>query len=133
MAEDFRFAADTHCLGLYFDMFWYHWSTQGPLYYALVHLAWNPHTDVNALMDDYHQRTYGPAAADMKAYWELLERTRMEFVAENPSPFRAFDVPQKYTADLFARKYRRIWTPPLRNSSLRMKIPPPPALRPLWL
>jgi hypothetical protein len=39
----------------------------------------------------------------MKAYWELLERTRMEFVAENPSPFRAFDVPQKYTADLFAK------------------------------
>jgi len=103
MAEDFRFAADTHCIGLYFDMFWYHWSTQGPLYYALVHLAWNPHTDVKALMDDYHLRTYGPAAADMKAYWELLERTRMEFVAENPSPFRAFDVPQKYTADLFAK------------------------------
>ena len=22
-------AADTHCLGLYFDLFWLHWSTQG--------------------------------------------------------------------------------------------------------
>jgi Domain of unknown function (DUF4838) len=103
MAEDFRFAADNHCLGLYFDMFWYHWSTQGPLYYALAHLAWNPHTDVKALMDDYHQRTYGPAAADMKAYWELLERTRMEFVVERPSSFRAFDMPQKYTPELFAK------------------------------
>ncbi len=103
LAEDFRFAADNHCLGLYFDMFWYHWSTQGPLYYALAHLAWNPHADVKALMDDYHQRTYGPAAADMKAYWELLERTRMEFVAEKPSSFRAFDIPEKYTPELFAK------------------------------
>jgi hypothetical protein len=103
LAEDLRFAANTHCLGLYFDMFWYHWSTQGPLYYALAHLAWNPQTDVKALMDDYYQRTYGPAAPDLKAYWELLEQTRMEFVSENPSPFRAFDLPEKYTPELFAK------------------------------
>jgi hypothetical protein len=103
MAEDFRFAAETQCIGLYFDMFWYHWSTQGPLYYALAHLAWNPHTDVKALMNDYYERTYGPAAADLKAYWELLERARMDFVAENTSPFRAFALPQKYTPELFAK------------------------------
>jgi hypothetical protein len=58
---------------------------------------------VKALMDDYHQRTYGPAAAEMKAYWELLERTRMEFVAEKPTPYRAFDLPSKYTPELFAK------------------------------
>lgn len=103
LAEDFRFAAETQCLGLYFDMFWYHWSTQGPLYYALAHLAWDPKADVAALMDDYYQRCYGLAAADAKAYWQLLERTRMEFVVEKPSPFRAFDLPLKYTAELFAK------------------------------
>jgi hypothetical protein len=102
-AEDFRFAADTHCIGIYFDMFWYHWSTQGPHYYALAHLAWNPRADVKVLMDDYYQRTYGPAAADLKAYWELMERTRMEFVAEKPSRWRAFDLPGKYTPALFAQ------------------------------
>jgi hypothetical protein len=103
LAEDFRFAAKTQCIGLYFDMFWYHWSTQGPLYYALAHLAWDPKADVAALMDDYYQRCYGLAAADAKAYWQLLERTRMEFVVEKPSPFRAFELPQKYTAELFAQ------------------------------
>ena len=103
LAEDFRFAAETQCLGLYYDMFWYHWSTQGPLYYALAHLAWDPKADVAALMDDYYQRCYGPAAADAKAYWQLMERTRMEFVVEKPSPFRAFELPQKYTAELFAK------------------------------
>lgn len=100
--EDFRFAADTHCIGLYFDLFWFHWATQGPHYYALAHLAWNPRTDVEALMDDYYQRGFGPAAAEVKAYWKLLERTRMEFVAEEPSRQRAYDLPKKYTTELFA-------------------------------
>ena len=57
--EDFRFAADTHCLGLYFDLFWLHWANQGPHYYALVHLAWNPQADVAAVMDDYYERGFG--------------------------------------------------------------------------
>ncbi len=101
--EDFRFAADKHCLGLYFDLFWLHWATQGPHYYTLAHLAWNPRTDVAALMDDYYRRGFGPAAADVKAYWQLLERTRMEFVAAEPSRHRAFDLPKKYTPALFAQ------------------------------
>lgn len=100
--EDFRFVAENHCLGLYFDLFWNHWSTQGPHYYALAHLAWDPRTDVAALMEDYYQRGFGPAAAEVKAYWQLLERTRMEFVAEEPSRHRAFDLPKKYTPELFA-------------------------------
>jgi hypothetical protein len=101
--EDFRFAADTHCLGLYFDLIWQHWANQGPHYYALAHLAWNPQADVAAVMDDYYQRGFGPAAAEVKAYWQLLERTRMEFVAEEPSRHRAFDLPKKYTPELFAQ------------------------------
>ena len=83
--EDFRFVADNHCGGLYFDLFWFHWATQGPHYYVLAHVAWDPYVDVPALMDDYYRRGFGLAAADVRAYWELLERRRMEFVAEEPS------------------------------------------------
>jgi hypothetical protein len=101
--EDFRFVADNHCIGLFFDMFWFHWATQGPHYYALAHLAWNPYADVLALMNDYYQRAFGPAAADVKAYWQLLERARMEFAVAKPSRFRAFDMPEKYTSDLLAK------------------------------
>ena len=100
--EDFRFVADNQCIGLYFDLFWFHWATQGPHYYVLAHLAWNPYVDVTPLMDDYYQRGFGPAAADVRAYWELLERTRMEFVAEEPSRQRAYDIPKKYTPELLA-------------------------------
>ncbi len=42
-------------------------------------------------MDDYYRRSYGFAAV-MKAYRELLERTRVEFVAAKPSRMRAFDL-----------------------------------------
>lgn len=101
--EDFRFVADHHGQGLFFDMFWFHWATQGPHYYVLAHLAWNPYADVQAVMDDYYQRAFGPAAAELKAYWTLLEQTRMEFVRDNPSRQRAFDIPKKYTPELFAR------------------------------
>ena len=101
--EDFRFVAEHHAVGLYFDLFWLHWANQGPHYYALAHLAWNPQADVAAVMDDYYERGFGPAAADVKAYWQLLERTRMEFVAKEPSRFRADDLPKKYTPELFAQ------------------------------
>lgn len=101
--EDFRFAADTHCLGLYFDLFWLHWANQGPHYYALAQLAWNPRTDVAVVMDNYYERGFGPGAPEVKAYWQLLERTRMAFVAEEPSRHRAFDLPDKYTPELFAQ------------------------------
>lgn len=101
--EDFRFVADRNGTGLFFDMHWFHWSTQGPQYYALAHLAWNPYIDVETLMDEYYRRAYGPAADEMKTYWQLMEQTRMEFVAEEPSRQRAFDIPKKYTAEWLAK------------------------------
>lgn len=101
--EDFRFVADNHCIGVFMDMFWFHWANQGPHYYALAHLAWDPYADVQAVMDDYYQRAFGPAAAELKAYWELLEQTRMEFVRAKPSRQRAYDIPEKYTPELLAK------------------------------
>lgn len=102
-ADDFRFVADNHCVGVFFDMLWFHWSTQGPHYYLLAHLAWNPYADADEIMDDYYRRAFGPAAADLKAYWSLMEKTRTEFLLEIPNRYRAFDVPQKYDSDFFAR------------------------------
>ncbi len=99
-AEDFRFVAERNCLGLFFDHFQIHFSTQGPHYYLLAHLAWNPYINTESLMEDYYQRGFGPAAAEIKAYWELLEKTRMEYVQEVPNSLRAFSLPEKYTPEL---------------------------------
>ena len=102
-AEDFRFVADRRCMGLFFDLLWFHWATQGPHYYLLAHLAWNPYADAQAIMDDYYQRAFGPASGELKAYWTLMQETRMAFVREVPNRMRAFDIPRKYTPELLAQ------------------------------
>ncbi len=78
--EDFRFIADNHCLGLYFDTVWEHWPTQGPLYYLMAQLAWNPYADGETILDDYYHRAFGPAANLLKQYWTLMETTRNRMV-----------------------------------------------------
>lgn len=120
-AEDFRFVADRGCIGLFFDLFWFHWATQGPHYYALAHFAWDPYCDVEALMDDYCQRAFGPAAPELKAYWKLLERTRMEFVASEPSRQRAYNIPSKYTPGLLAEAQAHLDAAAIKLSGAKEK------------
>lgn len=78
--EDLRFAADHGVMGLFFDALFEHWAPNAPFYYLLSQLAWNPYADGNALLEDYYRRCYGPAAAPMKAYWELMALTRQTMV-----------------------------------------------------
>ncbi|MCA1808792.1 MAG: hypothetical protein LC725_04965, partial [Lentisphaerae bacterium] len=52
---------------------WEHWANQGPHYYMLAQMAWNPYADGPAILDDYYRRAFGPAYEPMKAYWTLLE------------------------------------------------------------
>ena len=99
-AEDFRFVAYNNCIGLYFDMLWNHWATQGPHYYLIAQLAWNPRIDAEAVMEEYYRRGFGPAAGPIEAYWTLMEKTRQDFVDEYHNRLRAFDVPQQYTPQL---------------------------------
>ncbi len=71
--EDFRLLADVGCIGIHIDYVWLYWATQGPLYYLMAQLAWNPHADGHALMEEYFERAYGPAVETVRAYWELVE------------------------------------------------------------
>lgn len=101
--KDFRFAADNKCISLYFDMLWGHWSTQGPYYYIIFQLAWNPYINVQAVMDDYYKRAFGPASQELKQYWELMEKTRHDFVSRVPNKNRVFGLPSVYTPEFFAK------------------------------
>ncbi|MFN2352605.1 MAG: DUF4838 domain-containing protein, partial [Kiritimatiellia bacterium] len=83
-AEAFQFAATNNCVGIFVDMVWNHWATQGPIYYLMAQLAWNPFDDWQAIMDDYYRRAFGPAAAELKDYWELMEEARDRKVDEYP-------------------------------------------------
>lgn len=74
--EDFRFVAGNGAVGLAFDTVWEAWATRAPLYYLMGQLAWDPFQDGEAILEDFYQRSYGPAAGEMAAYWALLEETR---------------------------------------------------------
>lgn len=103
LMDDFRFVAEHGVVGVFFDTLFEHWATMAPYYYLIGQLAWDPGADGHAILNDYFQRCYGPAAAPMKKYWLLMEKTRGELVHKGASVNSAFFVPDYYTADFFAK------------------------------
>ncbi|MCA1808454.1 MAG: DUF4838 domain-containing protein, partial [Lentisphaerae bacterium] len=101
--EAMRFVAENGCIGIFIDSVWEIWATQGPLYYAMAHMAWNPWVDWRAVMDDYYQRGFGPAAGELKAYWSLLEEARNRKVDEYPGEANGYA--EVYNADFFRTVY----------------------------
>ena len=61
--RDLKDVAAAHCEGIYIDAVWEHWATQGPQYYVMAQLVWNPDADAEAILADYYARAFGPAAA----------------------------------------------------------------------
>jgi len=94
--HDFRFAADNGVIGVNFDSIWLHWSTQGPHYYMMAQMVWNPYQDGEAVLEDYYQRAFGPAYDEMKEYWTTLENIR-DHVAADSALNIALDMPQIFT------------------------------------
>jgi hypothetical protein len=74
--HDLKFAAEHVWMGIQVDFVRKHWSTQGPLYYLMAQLTWNPHQDGQAILDDYYRRAFAPAAAELEEYWTYLEQLR---------------------------------------------------------
>jgi hypothetical protein len=98
--EDIQFAAENRCIGIYIDAIWEHWATQGPQLYVTAQLFWDPSKDGQAILEDYYRRAFGPAAADVRTYFETLETARMKFVEEHGYGGGAFNFPQLYTEEL---------------------------------
>jgi hypothetical protein len=81
--DDLRFVADHHVMGVAMDWIFGAWANQGPHYYMLAQMAWNPYADGEAILTDYYQRAYGPAADTMAGYWSLIERAADEIGFQN--------------------------------------------------
>lgn len=52
---------------------WVSWAGQMLDPYLLARLWWDAETDVDALIDDYFNKLYGPAAEPMQRYWQLID------------------------------------------------------------
>ena len=74
MAKDIRHCAETGMIGSDFDSLTHHWATLGLNYYVLAQLLWDPSLDVDAIIDDYCIKGFGPAAPELKAYFALCEK-----------------------------------------------------------
>jgi hypothetical protein len=73
--EDLRFAAKHGVVSLAIDLIFDSWANQGPHYYMLAQMTWNPDADGEAILTDYYQRAFGPAAKTMTGYWEAIRST----------------------------------------------------------
>ncbi|HPN83874.1 MAG TPA: DUF4838 domain-containing protein [Victivallales bacterium] len=79
----FKRMAEKDILGISIDMVWFYWATQGPQYYLMAQLAWNPDQQIDEIMDDYYKSGFGPAAEEIRHYWENLESKRIEIQKKN--------------------------------------------------
>lgn len=79
-AEDFHFLAENRCVGLYVDTFFFNWAAMGPQLYLFAQMAYTPRADGAKIMSDYYDRAFGPAAGDIAAYYESMEKVVQEFM-----------------------------------------------------
>ncbi len=89
--EDMKLAAENNVTGLHFDLVWTHWATQGPHYYMLAQMAWNPGADGEAILEDYYQRGFGKASDDVKAYWTLMEEANERIIPDMDKWLEVYD------------------------------------------
>jgi len=67
--------------------------------YLRARLMWNPDGDVDALLDDFYARFYGPAAEPMREYWSAIFQAWKETIV---TEHEYFVIPAIYTPELVA-------------------------------
>ncbi len=79
------------------------WAAHLPTMYVTLKLFWDPATDVDALMEEFYEKFYGPAAAAMKGYHEHLEHRVRD---GNFHAGSVWDVPHIHDAEWRAAAWR---------------------------
>lgn len=103
--RDFRFLADNRCIGMQVDALPHSFAVQGVQYYLMVQLVYDPYQDGEALLKDYYHRAFGPAAAHVEAYFDLMEQIHEKIIAFED--FRHSSSRAPYLVDIC----RQVYTP----------------------
>ena len=61
------------------------WTFDGPKYHYIQALQWDVNADVNHVMDEFCEASYGPAAKPMRDFWDRLEEV---YERRQPGPYR---------------------------------------------
>jgi len=77
------------------------WGLHGRGYYIANKLMWDPKADVAALLADFYEKAFGPAAAPMKRYYERFDRSDKPLVSAHllALGFRDVEEAAKLAAD----------------------------------
>jgi len=76
------------------------WHIYGPQIYLSLRLAYDPHADAAAIMEDYWPKFYGPKAAPhMKGYWMGIDAAQQKLTTHAGS---FFGLAQIYTPEFLA-------------------------------
>lgn len=59
------------------------WGPHGRGYYVANRLMWNPDADVDALLADFYQTAFGPAAKPMRRFYERFDRGNKPLMSEH--------------------------------------------------
>ena len=77
------------------------WHIYGPQIYLSLRLAYDPHADAAAIMEDYWVKFYGPKAAPhMKAYWMGLDAAQQRLTTHAGC---FFGIAQMFTPEFLAQ------------------------------
>jgi hypothetical protein len=72
LGKDLEHLYRTGMVGADFDVAVHDWATRGLNYYVLAKLLWNPCSPVEPIVDDYCHAGFGPAAAQVRQYFNGL-------------------------------------------------------------
>ncbi len=97
MRRDIPYLHETGLYGIY-TQYANNWGTIGLNYYVAAKLLWDPTTDVDALLADFYEKFYGPAARPMQQYFEALERAAIESDVHLSAEY--VDLPKLFTPEL---------------------------------
>ncbi len=71
--HDIPYLTERGCVGFNLETL-ANWQIYGPHIYQSIRLAYDPHIDVDAMMDEYYEKFYGPQAGPfMKTYWTDID------------------------------------------------------------
>ena len=80
------------------------WGYGAATNYVEARLAWNPHADAAALVDEFYRRAYGPASgAIMKQVNDRLEEILDKFYLSHPKA--SYSLTPEMLRDVYARLY----------------------------
>ncbi|MFC1454170.1 DUF4838 domain-containing protein [Verrucomicrobiota bacterium] len=89
--KDLKYAAEKGMIGFSIEAIHDHWATQGPLYYLMGQLVWDPSKDGEAVLNDYYERGFAEGAKDINNYWDYLEESTIHVFKKLGSKWGVYD------------------------------------------